>query len=436
VNPSNVLIARDGSVKLDGFGFAKIFGGVATDTSGGSHWTPAYMAPEQATEQAATPKTDLYAATLIVWELFAGHPPAAFPDNPYAIDETLRAVATRNPPSLATVRPELPRDLVLAIDAALASAPEKRTASCVEIARQLRKVGRVDAGKRELRELVIRAQSAEPKKAPVVHATTLAGVAPPPPTATAQPIAGLPVLPPRQPLSPPSDAPPSVRTTPASSAEVGLPRLPPVVAPPVPKMPRVSEFPDLPSSVSDAGPDSGNVWMTLLQRSRASLRPVRTLWQKYSLVVAGVGLTVGAGLIAKLAFTGGPAAKLDVAPQTPKAALPERAPPTEPPAQPSAGPAPSAEPPAEEFSEDLKKRKLGYLTVHSSDPRANVYVNLKRRGMIDEKLTVPCGDRFVSIGVPLPPTGVPMWLAPGKSMLIPCGGPLEMTMDPQPINPR
>ena len=144
-----------------------------------------------------------------------------------------------------------------------------------------------------------------------------------------------------------------------------------------------------------------------------------------------------AGLIAKLALSAGPAASADAPSPMPEAAVPDLAaaqspPEPEPAAEPSSTPAPSAEPsPADEFSEDLKRRKLGYLTVHSSDPRAYVYVNLKRRGKIDEKLTVPCGDRFVSVGVPLPPTGVPMWLAPGKSMLVPCGGPLEITMDPQ-----
>jgi serine/threonine protein kinase len=438
VNPSQVLIARDGTVKLDGFGFAKILGGVATGSTGSFKWTPAYMAPEQVTPQPATPKIDLYAASLILWELFAGRPPTVFPDNPYAIDETLRAVATRKPPSLATVRPDLPRELILAVDAALMSAPEKRTVGCAEIARQLRTVGRVDAGKRELRELVIRAQSAGANKAPIAQATS--GAAAPPPTATAALAAGLPVLPPRQPLPPPDDAPPPVKTTPDLSAEAGPPRLPPVMLPPVPRVPQVSDAPESLPPVNDASRDSGNVWMSFLQRSSL----VRRLGgrTRYPLLVACVVLTLGlAGLVAKLAFSRKPAASVDAALQTPKAELPEPAAQTphesEPTAEPSASPAPSAEPPPpDEFSQELKERKLGYLTVHSAAPSANVYVNLKSRGKIEEKLTVPCGDRFVSIGVPLPPSGEPMWLAPGKMMNIPCGGPLEVTMDPRTLRPR
>jgi hypothetical protein len=248
------------------------------------------------------------------------------------------------------------------------------------------------------------------------------------------------MLPPRQPLPPPDDAPPPVKTTPASSAQAGPPRLPAVVVPPIPKMPLVSEAPESSPSVSDA-PESGNVWMSFLQRSSLVTRlQDQAPWRRYALV-AGTGLTLAlVGLIAKRSFSRDPAASVAAAPLTPEVALPvplpdpaaEKPPEPEPAAEPSAIPVPSAEPPpADEFSEDLKQRKLGYLTIHSSDPRANVYVNLKRRGMIDEKLTVRCGDRFVSIGVPLPPTGVPMWLAPGKNMVVPCGGQLEMTMDPQ-----
>jgi serine/threonine protein kinase len=433
VNPSQVLIARDGTVKVDGFGFAKILGGVATGQTGSFKWTPAYMAPEQVTPQPATPKIDLYSACLILWELFAGRPPTVFPDNPYAIDETLRAVATRKPPSLATVRPDLPRDLILAVDAALMSAPEKRTVGCGDIAKQLRAVGRVDAGKRELRELVIRAQSAGTNKAPVAQATS--GAAPSPPTATAALAAGLPVLPPRQPLPPPDDAPPPVKTTPDLSAEAGPPRLPPVMAP-VPRVPQVSDAPESMPPVNEASRDSGNVWMSFLRLG------ARTPGRRYPLLVAYVVLTLGlAGLVAKLAFSRKPAASVDAALQTPKAALPEPAAPTPPESEPAAesseSPVPSAEPPpADEFSEELKERKLGYLTVHSAAPNANVYVNLKSRGKIEEKLTVPCGDRFVSIGVPVPPSGEPMWLAPGKMMNIPCGGPLEVTMDPRALKPR
>ena len=139
-------------------------------------------------------------------------------------------------------------------------------------------------------------------------------------------------------------------------------------------------------------------------------------------------------MIAKIAFFGA-AAPVTAAPDMPKAVLPEPTQ-TPPESEPSAAPAPSSasssEPsPGDVLSEALQQRGLGNLTVHSSAPHANVYVNLKPRGKVEEKLTVPCGNKFVSIGVPASGGGEPVWLAPGKMMLIPCGGPLEATMEPR-----
>jgi serine/threonine protein kinase len=388
VNPSNVLLARDGTVKLDGFGFAKILGGVATESTTGSfRWTPAYMAPEQVTPQPATPKIDVYSTGLILWELLAGRPPTIFPQDPYAIDATLRAVATRQPPSLATFRSDLPRGLVLAVDAALVSAPEKRTIGCADIARWLRKSGRLEAGKRELREYVIRAQAAG---------------------ATA-----LPSLPPRTPLPPPDRH--------LTLHEHGVPRLPEIEALATPFEPA----------------QTGSVWRRFLDRSSFTRRFVApTRWPRYPAlalwVVLGLCLV---GVTAKVVFFR--AAKPASSMQAPTAEATQAPHEDDPEAAPATSTASSSEPaPADDFSDELKRRGLGYLTVHSSAQHANVYINLKPRGKVEEKLTVHCGNQFVSIGLPASHGDEPMWLAPGKMMFVPCGGPLETTMDPRALRTR
>ena len=45
-----------------------------------------------------------------------------------------------------------------------------------------------------------------------------------------------------------------------------------------------------------------------------------------------------------------------------------------------------------------------------------------------------CGKRFVGIGVPARVTSKPTWLAPGKTMVIPCGAALETTMNPRALH--
>jgi hypothetical protein len=74
---------------------------------------------------------------------------------------------------------------------------------------------------------------------------------------------------------------------------------------------------------------------------------------------------------------------------------------------------------------------FGFLTVHSISPRASVYLMFKRYGFVDEKLVVPCGRRFIGIGLPVRDRKEPTWLAPGKMTDVPCGGSLEVTMNPR-----
>jgi serine/threonine protein kinase len=78
VSPQNVLVGSDGQARVLDFGVAKAAGRVQTTREGQLKGKLAYMAPEQLRGEPLTRKTDIYAASVVLWEalccerLFAG----------------------------------------------------------------------------------------------------------------------------------------------------------------------------------------------------------------------------------------------------------------------------------------------------------------------------------------------------------------------------
>ena len=73
IKPQNVMLTRDGTVKVLDFGVAGIISQRITST-GVTVGTPGYIAPEQLHNLPATPRTDLYALGCLLYEMLAGEP--------------------------------------------------------------------------------------------------------------------------------------------------------------------------------------------------------------------------------------------------------------------------------------------------------------------------------------------------------------------------
>ncbi len=135
VKPQNVLLSREGDVKVTDFGIARSLevehGVTQTGTVLG---TGEYLAPEQASGRPVSPATDVYSLGVVLWELLAG-------DVPFS-GENFVAVALRHvnepPPSLLERRPDVSPRLAAAVDRALAKDPEHRFPSMAALARELR----------------------------------------------------------------------------------------------------------------------------------------------------------------------------------------------------------------------------------------------------------------------------------------------------------
>jgi len=141
IKPSNVMLDEAGAIKLLDFGLVMLdrWDGISSEltTIGQFLGTLDYMAPEQAESCGAVDyRADLYSLGATLFRLLCGRAPLAAAPNQSPL-EKLRLLANHRPPSLKTLRPDAPADLVRLVDQLLATNPNDRHASAAHVAEQL-----------------------------------------------------------------------------------------------------------------------------------------------------------------------------------------------------------------------------------------------------------------------------------------------------------
>jgi serine/threonine protein kinase len=127
VSPSNVLVSRQGDVKLIDFGLAKTRAAAVSTRPTVLFGKVGYLSPEQARGQHVDQRADIYSVGAILYELLTGE---RLVRAETTVDLLERVVEPRFEP-LTSLRPSLPAVLGRAVERALAPSPHDRY-TCAE----------------------------------------------------------------------------------------------------------------------------------------------------------------------------------------------------------------------------------------------------------------------------------------------------------------
>ena len=135
VKPANVILGKDGSIKITDFGIAKSEFTLDLTEAGTYVGTARYVAPEQVRGEPATARSDIYGLGTVLYESLVGHSPfVADHDDALAL-----ARLHRDAPSVRALRPDVSPALDAIIARALAREPHDRYPTAAALADALRR---------------------------------------------------------------------------------------------------------------------------------------------------------------------------------------------------------------------------------------------------------------------------------------------------------
>jgi eukaryotic-like serine/threonine-protein kinase len=137
IKPHNVLVDREGRVKVTDFGIARAGTSQMTET-GSIVGTAQYLSPEQARGGEVDQRSDLYSLGVVLYELLTGKTPFEG-DTPV---EIAMKHLSNTPQAPSELRPDIPPELDMVVLRALAKDPDERYQSADEMEGDLDRVAR------------------------------------------------------------------------------------------------------------------------------------------------------------------------------------------------------------------------------------------------------------------------------------------------------
>ncbi len=138
VKPGNLLVSDTDVVKLADFGIARAADQSSITQVGSVLGTAAYLAPEQARGDEAGPRADIYSLGVVTYQLMSGR----LPYEANSLSQLALKQQREAPIRLDELNPEVPRELALAVNMALAIDQRARPADALAFAETLRDAAR------------------------------------------------------------------------------------------------------------------------------------------------------------------------------------------------------------------------------------------------------------------------------------------------------
>ena len=170
ISPPNILLSKNGEIKLVDFGLAKANSQIESTDPGVVKGKFSYLSPEAASGLEVDHRADVFAVGIILWELFTSRR-LFYGDTDY---QTVELVRQARVPSIAALNPEIEPELEQVVRKALARDPEERYQSAADLGDALAQYlfsRRMKVTARDIAALVkdtqldmMRKRSAEPKE--------------------------------------------------------------------------------------------------------------------------------------------------------------------------------------------------------------------------------------------------------------------------------
>jgi serine/threonine protein kinase len=136
IKPANVMLSVYQTAVLMDFGIAKMMGGQQHTATGAVVGTAMYMSPEQIQGERLDERTDIYSLGVTLFEMIGGRPPFEAESA-----MTLMMMHINDPvPDIRSLKPEVPEEVVVILNKALAKKRNNRYSSADEMAQDLRRV--------------------------------------------------------------------------------------------------------------------------------------------------------------------------------------------------------------------------------------------------------------------------------------------------------